>query len=345
MSKIAFVGDLHIGIKQADSFMEKYQLKFFNKCLFPYLKKHNIKTVIQTGDWFDSRRAIRHSSMKLTRDSIIPKIIENDQHWYVLVGNHDMGVRENIHPNACTELLGTYDCFTVIDKPCTHNLEGINIDLIPWICRENKTEVMDFIENSKSLYCMGHFELSGFYYYKGIKSEGRSKKFLSNYNQVWSGHYHTASENENIKYLGTPYQLTFGDADDPRGFWVYDTETKEIEFIQNPFNLYTKIIFNHTTFDSTNIKKRFKDMNVRVSVEERGPAAAFDMIMDSIAEVALDLDINDMFEAPDSNVKIDVTDTLQIINNYVDELDETTKIKNSVKNIMKNLYKDSTNGY
>lgn len=342
MSKIALLGDLHIGIKQGDTFMEKYQNRFFNKCFFPYIKKNKITKVIQTGDWFDSRRAIRHSSIKLTRQ-LISKT--KGQDWYVLVGNHDMGVREKIHPNACTEILAANNNFTIIDKPITHNICGLNIDMIPWICRENKTAVFDFIDSTDSLYCVGHFELSGFYYYKGIKSEGRSKKFLSKYNKVWSGHYHTASENDNIKYLGTPYQLTFGDANDIRGFWVFDTETKDLEFIENPYNLYTKIIFNHSTFDKNNIKEKYKDMFVRVLVEDRGPAAAFDMIMDSIAAVALDLDINDMFEAPDSNVKIDVTDTLQIINNYIDELDETTKIKNNVKTIMKNLYKDSANGY
>ena len=213
MSKIVLLGDTHFGIKQGDKFLAEYQYKFFDEVLFPYLEKHNITDVIQFGDWFDTRRAIRHDTMHLVRSKIIPRIEAGGQNWKVLVGNHDMGVRENIHPNACTELLSRYDCFDVIDKPTTVKYDDFEIDLIPWICRENRKEVKDFIKDSKSAYCGGHFELSGFYFYKGIKSDGVQKKFLSDYHQVWSGHFHTISSNGNIQYLGTPYQLTFGDAD------------------------------------------------------------------------------------------------------------------------------------
>lgn len=338
MSKIAILGDLHIGIKQADAFMEAYQLEFFNKCLFPYLNQHKITTVLQTGDWFDSRRAIRHSSMNIVRNHIIPQI--GDQQWYVLVGNHDMGERETIHPNACTELLGTHPNFTVVDKPKTYKLEGVDVDLIPWICKENKNDVLSFIENSNSLYCCGHFELSGFYYYKGVKSEGRSKTFLQNYNKVWSGHYHTQSKGSNVHYLGTPYQLTFGDADDPRGFWVYDTETSEIEFVPNPVNLYTKVKFDQS-FNKDNLE-RFDNMHVRLTVDDRGDAAAFDMLVDQITERCLSLDIVDSFDLPAGDTtQIDINDTLEIMNEYIDELDEDNKTKKNVKKIVSTLYRES----
>lgn len=342
MSKVLILGDTHFGIKNHDNILATHQVKFFKEVLIPYIKKNHIKTIVQTGDWFDSRRAIRHATLHLIRQEIIP-LIDKDQTWYVLVGNHDMGLKECIHPNSCTEILGVYENFKIIDKPTTVNLEGVDVDLIPWICQENKKDIKTFIGNSLSKYAIGHFELSGFYYYKGLASDGENKGFLSNYIQVWSGHFHTRSENGNIRYVGTPYQLTYGDADDPRGFEVFDTETKEIEFIQNPINLYTKIYYNHKTFDKDTVPL-YKNMHVKIIITDRGNAAAFDMLVEEFAKHAYTVDVIDNFDviSTDSSLKIDITDTLKIINDYIDELDETDNVKKNVKKIMTALYKEAT---
>lgn len=341
MSKIIILGDTHFGVKQADGFIESYQQKFFDKILFPYIKKHNVKHVIQTGDWFDSRRAIRHSTMKFIRNEIIPKT--EGQTWYVLVGNHDMGTKESITPNACTELL-RYPNFQIIDEPTAIKIDNAEFDLIPWICKENKKAVADFIKSSTRMLCVGHFELSGFYYYKGIKAEdGHNKKFLGSYAQVWSGHYHTISSNENVQYVGSPYQLTFGDADDQKGFFVYDTDTNETEFVPNTINLFTKIYYDADTFNVKNLK-RFKNMYVKIIVKNRGEAAAFDMLVNEIGKFTNHLEVIDNFENPEeSELGIDVSDTLTIIHNYIDELNENDDDKSRVKTIISSLYREAIN--
>lgn len=338
--KVIILGDTHFGVKQADSFIESYQQKFFDKILFPYIKKHNVQHIIQTGDWFDSRRAIRHSTMQFIRDKIIPKT--KGQNWYVLVGNHDMGTKESIYPNACTELLSHYDNFQIISEPTILKINGVEIDCIPWICKENKKQVSDFIRSSTRLLCVGHFELSGFYYYKGIKAEeGHSKKFLDSYAKVWSGHYHTISSSDNIQYVGAPYQLTFGDADDQKGFFVYDTETNETEFVPNTINLFTKIYYDFETFNHKNLK-RYKNMHVKLIVKNRGEAAAFDLFLEELLKNSLSLEIIDNFENPEeSQLGIDISDTLTIIHNYVDELNEDDNNKTKIKNIISSLYREA----
>lgn len=340
MSKVIILGDCHFGIKNHDSKIAEYQLKFFKDVLIPYIKANDVKTIIQTGDWFDSRRAIRHATLHLIRKHIIP-LIDKDQRWYVLVGNHDMALKEAVHPNSCSEILGVYDNFVVIDEPMTVSVDGIDIDLIPWICKENKKQIRQYISDSKSYYAVGHFELSGFYYYRGVASDGENKGFLSDYGQVWSGHFHTRSNNGNIRYVGTPYQLTHGDADDARGFEVFDTETKAIEFIENPNRLYTKIYYNHATFDKTSVPL-YKDMHVKLIIESRGEAAAFDVLIEEFSECVASIDVIDNFDvvSADSNLKIDITDTLKIISDYIDELDDTPVIKKEIKKIMTALYKE-----
>ncbi len=342
MSKWVLLGDVHFGIKNHDKQIAEYQLKFFKNVLIPYINEHNITTIIQTGDWFDSRRAIRHATLQLIRSEIIP-LLKPNQNWYVIVGNHDMGMKETIHPNSATEILSVYPNFTIIDTARTVTIDDIDVDLIPWICQENKKSTYEFIKNSLSLYAVGHFELSGFLYYKGIESSGENSGFLGKYSQVWSGHFHTRSERGNIKYIGTPYQLTHGDADDARGFEVFDTITKTTEFIENPYTLYTKLYYDADVFDKSNLDS-FKNKHIKIIVVKRGAAAEFDQLVSTLSEFAYSVDVIDNFDivSTDSNLKIDITDTIKIISDYVEELNESAAIIKELKNIMHMLYSEAT---
>ena len=45
--------------------------------------------------------------------------------------------------------------------------------------------------------------------------------------KVFSGHFHTRSNQDNISYLGNPYEIYWNDHEDTRGFHFFDTETLE----------------------------------------------------------------------------------------------------------------------
>ena len=52
--------------------------------------------------------------------------------------------------------------------------------------------------------------------------------------------------------LGNPYQMFWNDVDDKRGFHIFDTETNELEFIENPYTIFERIYYednNHRTFN------------------------------------------------------------------------------------------------
>ena len=59
--KILLLGDLHTGIGGDDPWVHEYILDTIKKAV-EYSKEHNIKTWIQTGDWFDCRKAINSPS-------------------------------------------------------------------------------------------------------------------------------------------------------------------------------------------------------------------------------------------------------------------------------------------
>ena len=122
---------------------------------------------------------------------------------------------------------------------CLFNSSMINSFIINKINSENYDKTIDFIKRSKAHVAFGHLEVAGFAMYKGYNAEdGIAKDVFKGYEIVCSGHYHHKSSKDNIHYLGAPYEITWNDYDDPRGFHVFDTETREIEFIRNKFRLF-----------------------------------------------------------------------------------------------------------
>lgn len=341
MSLVMLIGDTHIGHKNGCQVTADYQISVFDKFIFPLIEKLGIKHVIQTGDFFDSRKSIRHDTMALVSSRIAPKTI--GQQWYVAVGNHDLHLRESIYPNSVNELLSRYDNFRVFNEPGTIDIDGAKIDIIPWICRDNRKQIQDFIKGSKSPIAVGHFELSGFQYYRGVESDGEDSGFLDSYQRVWSGHFHTISKRGHIQYVGTPYQLTFGDADDERGVWVYDTDTGDFSFYPNNMPRFTRVYFDHETFDFKGIEK-YRGMFLKIVVNNRGATKKFDGLIDKLAKIVQYLDIVDGTQETISadGANLDVMDSNQIIAEYIDTLPETESDKKKIKRIVLHLYEEAT---
>lgn len=348
--KIGLLGDLHAGIRRDDKWVADYQIQFIrfyrDEC-----KRRGVTATIQTGDFFDVRPGMSQETMNLVRNHLAPAILDVGEAW-VLVGNHDMHLKHKIHPNSCTEYLSRFEGMHIVDTPTTVSFaDGVWIDLIPWICDENHDQVMEHIANTTADYCVGHFELGGFYYYTGLKSEGVSHDFLSGYKEVWSGHYHCQSERDNVKYLGTPYTLTAGDAGDSRGFWIFDTETRELEYVENPNCWHYKVYFNADTFDVTTIK-HYKDKYVKLIVEKRTSdtrAIDYDVILERFSQVVHDIKPYESFDfdidsGEDATQMIEAQDTKQFVDDYIMNLEgESEEVKTRARQIFSGLYVEALN--
>lgn len=244
--KVLHLGDLHNGVKEDDPWHENIVEHAIDQAI-AYSKANGITQWVQSGDFFDVRKAVSQRTMNFVRTRITKKLKEAGITCFVIVGNHDMQKKDRIHPNSVTEILGKDDVYVVIDTPTTVNFEGLDYDLIPWLCKENSDEIFEFVKNSQSPWCLGHWELTGFYFYKNIPSSGYSSDFLKKYEKVVSGHFHTQSDGGNVHYIGTPYTITAGDEDDPRGFWELDTETRAFTFIPNEKTWHQRLVYPGVT--------------------------------------------------------------------------------------------------
>lgn len=342
--KVCLLGDTHFGIRNDSMTFHRYLDKFYTEVFFPYLKEHNIKTVIQLGDLFDRRKYINFVSLSESRRYFFDRLKDEGIHLHALIGNHDIFWKNSLEVNSPDLLLKDYDNITLWQNPGQLLLDGSSFDMIPWICKNNQEEIFKFVNQSLSSYCIGHFELAGFQLMKGVQSfDGMDSKFLDKYDSVFSGHYHTQSEVGNIKYLGTPYELFWSDHKDPKGFFIFDTKTQGTEFIQNKNAMFHKIMYDDNAGPVDIDYLQFSETYVKIVVVNKQNPYLFDKMLDELykvnpAHLAVIEDYgDDSFENIDSELIDQAEDTLTILSNYIDQQGVDVD-SNKLKNLMRELY-------
>ncbi|QVW28203.1 recombination endonuclease subunit [Escherichia phage C6] len=338
--KILNTGDWHLGVKADDVWVQNIQRQGIQDAI-NYSKANGITVWIQYGDIFDVRKAITHKCMEFARE-ISDLLKANGITMYTIVGNHDMHYKNTLTPNAASEVLGKYDHIKVIEKPTTVNFDGTEIDLIPWMCEENTTDIMEHIKNTTADFCIGHWELNGFYFYKGMKSHGLEPDFLKKYKQVWSGHFHTISDAANVKYIGTPWTLTAGDENDPRGFWIFDTETHKMDFIINETCWHRKIHYPNATIDY----KDFTNIAVRVIVDKIDDGLTkFESELEKVVHsLRIVSKVDNSVDIDDSEEEDEVKSLLDMMYDYIDALPDghTEDDVKALKTMAAQLYNEVT---
>lgn len=352
--KICLIGDLHLGIRSNSLEFHSYFERFFTQVFFPYLKEHNIKTIFQFGDLFDSRKSINLQTLYLSKKYFFDELEKNSLSLHCLIGNHCTFFKNSNEINSPSLLLSNYENIFIYQDFTNLNFAGLSVDIVPWICDDNRRDFLKQIRNSKAKYCFGHFEIAGGKFDAlNVCHDGLSLKELKNYEQVFSGHFHTASIYGNVKYLGTPYQLTWIDYGDIKGFYIFDTETKNLEFIQNPLNMFYKIIYDDKIqdFDYWNNQSldHIKNCYIKLLVINKNNFHLFDVVEEKINSVGvLDLSIvENLLEVCDrgSDVVIEEsTNTLELLHNYIESQELTIDInKNKLKSLMTEIYTESLN--
>lgn len=344
--KIAILGDTHFGCRNDLSIFYGHFKKFYEKFLDD-LVEQDIHHLFQVGDLFDRRKYINFKTLNEAKSMFFSKLEERDINLYTLVGNHDAHMRESITINSPSLVLGEYEHnVNIYDKPGTVNLFGTSIDMIPWVCKDNEKEIFEFINNSKSDLCFGHFEILGFAMYKGMDSfDGIRPDIFEKYEAVVSGHYHTRSNSGNIMYVGTPYEMSWQDYNDIKGYHTFDLETREFEFIPNPDTIFVKIDYN--TDESPDLSAlALKDKFIKVVVTNKSNAYAFDDFMQRLyQEQPYEIKVVDDFqEFADGEIdeNINLEDTFDVLTSYIDNID-TDADKDKIKNFLKGLYVEAIN--
>ena len=344
MSKIAILGDVHIGVREDKEVFHANYEKFFSNIFFPELKKRGIKSVIQLGDLFDRRKYINYYSLKRSKEYLFDPLEKNDIELHVIVGNHDIALRNTLEINSLDLLLKQYSNITPYSKPTVLSTAGTKFLMLPWICTDNYKESMEALKNEDADVVCGHLEISGFQMYRGVEShEGFNVSEFSRFDLVLSGHYHHRSSRGNIHYVGAPCQHTHQDQGDIRGFYIFDTETKQLEFIQNTYDMFDRFVYDdtvctdHRAIDVSNFKEKF----VKIVVQKKTDFYQFDLFMERVYNSgAHDVKVMEVLQdmtAEEMDENVDIEDTQSILKHYIENADVTVD-KETLSKYMSQLY-------
>ncbi len=351
--KIAFINDNHFGCRGDSKIFLDHQERFFSEVFFPYLDENNVKVVMDLGDTFDRRKYINYVTLKRAKEFFFSQLASRNIEYHAVVGNHSVYFTNTNEVNSMSLLLQEYDNFHIYEhEPKELTFGSTRFMMVPWITKNNRETCHAAISASDANILLGHFEIEGFEMMKGtLCDHGMKKDTFSGFEAVYSGHFHHPSEYGNIKYLGAQYEMTWNDYGGRRGFHVFDTETRDIQFVENPNRIFHKIEYDDVDMTIEDIAKLdtdvLKNTYVKVIVKNRTNGYLYDTFLNKIADSgAADVkSIDDTLNLESSGMDeiLDETqETKDILHTYIDSI-ETTIEKKKIKKVIDELYVEAMN--
>ena len=225
-NKVLFFTDLHLGVHQNSPTWHKIALDL-SEWIRDTMEERGLDTIFFAGDVFHDRHEIGVNTLHVAK-RFFDNLAEFD--LYMIPGNHDAFLSSTVEINS-VEILAKNNV-TVFSTPTTVLVDDKKVTFCPW-----KTTIKE-LEQSDML--VGHFEIPNFKMnaYKICDNGDSSVDLFAKTKTVVSGHFHFRDhrlyDNGNyVLYVGSPYQMDFGDRSQPRGLSIIDFEDLSVEFVEN----------------------------------------------------------------------------------------------------------------
>jgi DNA repair exonuclease SbcCD nuclease subunit len=322
--------------------------------VFEVAKQHKIKDIVFAGDLFQDRQKIDVATYSLTFDVLL-KHCDGSINLWLLIGNHDMWFHDKWDISSVLPFSALPNV-TVINKACTLEINGKEIDFLPYV--RDPIEYLTHLEMAakqrKGLKILvGHLavhgaELNTLYHTLAdvvLEHDGDmvrvGPELFKAWDKVFLGHYHGAQEIENIEYIGSPLQLTFGEAFQEKHVIIYNLKTGDQEYVINEFSP------KHLILSEEEVHKHEVENNfVRLNVENRKSIDILDLKREVQGKKPGTLEI---VQKPKKEQKQVVEDAKSILNKedemletYVKEVDTGDLDKPSLVDIGKFICSKST---
>ena len=352
MTKLALITDTHWGVRNDNVAFLDNNKRFLDEIFFPYIDSNNICTVVHLGDLVDRRKYININTARRLRIDFLDKIKERNLKVHLIAGNHDTYFKNTNEVNAIKELVeNAYPSFKTYTKHAESvTFDGVPVLFIPWICDDNRKQILDAIQSTPAQIAMGHLEIQGFEMFRGsIVSHGDDRGIFDRFDIVMSGHYHHRSSDGHIYYLGSHGEFTWSDFDDPRGFHIFDTATRELTFIENPFKMFKKVWYNdaESSFEQTLIDfKQYAGCMVKVIVTNKTNHFWFDKFIENLeSENPLDIQIVEdhlnLNLEDDNDIINEAESTLDIFKKHIDAYEVKNLDKDKLSKKITELYNEA----
>jgi DNA repair exonuclease SbcCD nuclease subunit len=337
MSTVAIITDSHFGARSDSLPMQASMRRFYEELFFPALDRHAVKTVLHAGDYGDRRKYVNIGTSNFV-DSVYQRpLADRGIEQHILAGNHDIYYRHSTEVNTIEELCRHNANVHVYTTPTEVSIDGCDMLFLPWIVDSNRKASLDAIATTKCSIVLGHLEISGYQMFRGIPNhEGLTAEMFQRFKLVMTGHFHHRTTSDPIVYLGAPYPMIWSDYGDPRGFHLFDTDTHELTYIQNPHSLFVKLFYDDkgkkhdyvqsVVQDILAPDSAYHDAYIKVVVRTREQPYWYDLVMDALYKVNAqdilvvdDINIDDTEETEPTSENPDI-DTLTLMKEFVDSL-------------------------
>ena len=248
MPKALIFTDLHIHAHKQKTDRLQDCLKVLDWC-FEQAIVQECQYVLFLGDLFHERSKIDVLNYLRTFE-IFSKYENHPIETYLLVGNHDMYHREHWDVNSIKPL-SAFKNVHIVEKPSTLPIGNISIDFLPYTERpiEALKELKEGRKKKDLRLLLGHLAVHGAVlnmlygttadvvveYDTGMAIVDPA--IFDDWDMTLLGHYHGAQKlNKTVEYLGSPLQLSFGEAFQDKHILVLDLDTLEKTYITNDFS-------------------------------------------------------------------------------------------------------------
>lgn len=350
--KWAIVGDCHFGVRNDNKIFHTIMIDFFKK-LVSDMKAESVSTLILLGDIFERRKFINFETLMICKREVFDLFLENNIKVVMIAGNHDVYFKNTNRINSLELLLPLQEypnITSVVHEATEVIIDDIKVLFVPWINKENYESAYKTINDTDALYMVAHLDMAGFEMHRGAVSEHGhfDKEFLAKFDKVITGHYHTKSNKGNIYYLGTPYATSWNDYGEDKGYHFF--ENGEFRFIKNEFETFYRFVYddrNDVAGLAKSVKSTdLKDKYIKVIVKSKKKPRVFEAFINLIeTQAPADLNILDetnfVREVQDGETSDAFTDTLSVIQNYINVDMETDLSKDKLFANMAMLYNDA----
>jgi len=355
---LPIITDLHFGARQASPIFNEFFFKFYENVFFPYLKDHNIKQMACLGDFVEHRKFINLQILDTIHKRFGNPLKQMEVDCIYIPGNHDCPLKTFNTPNAIEDIFVEYSNVKIYPDPVEIDLDGRKTILLPWVNPTNIGETEKLLRETDARLVMGHLEIAGFEMDKGnfCHTGITPRKWFDKFDMVLSGHFHHRSTDGLVTYLGNPYEITWADWNDPRGFHVLDTDTLDLQFIKNPYRMFHKIVYDDRKETLENLNKLdfsyTKNCYVKIVVVEKEHPDWFDVFLDSLYKAGVaDVSIVEKYidNSPSSNSSGSVTtegiekssDIVTILEETIDATCPTELDPQKLKSLMRKIHSDA----
>lgn len=324
--KVAIISDLHLGVHTNSPTWHEISLTWA-KWLCAELQEKDIEEIFFCGDFFHSRSEITVNTLH-----VAASILEIFKSFKItlLAGNHDSFYKTDSRVNSISIFNGRPN-INVIDKPTLVHKNNRDLFFAPWGTDLNDMKECDMM--------FGHFEIESFKMnsFKVCDHGFKSTDLFKYTNKIVSGHFHLRDEREyekgTILYVGSPFELDFGDAGSSKGYYILDLKNLKYDFYENNISPKHQKIALSELIKLKDFKgdgsKIFKNNIVKLSIDKNIETSDLDKLsakISSFIPISITYDHVTVFDlSKDPEIDLSGVDIPHAIEEFVGMLDIANK--------------------